>query len=138
MPSTDRWSSEYRFDPEPSRSSTSTLHLSPTRSRMSRSWQVGWLPRIGSRTLVFGRRVKLPSSVMQQASTRLSVRTRSNQRTERPVMVDLDLAAPPARPGRRPVTTGRMIPHDQLEQFSPPEIRAELIEAAKSLPGVFT
>ena len=53
-------------------------------------------------------------------------------------MADLDLAAPPARPGRRPVTTGRMIPHDQLEQFSPPEIRAELIEAAKSLPGVFT
>lgn len=44
----------------------------------------------------------------------------------------------PKRPGRRPATTGVEIPHDQLEQFSPPEIRAELLSAVKAMPGVFT
>jgi hypothetical protein len=50
----------------------------------------------------------------------------------------VDLAAPPPRPGPRPVTTGREIPHDQLDQFSPPDIRAALVEEAHVLPGVFT
>jgi hypothetical protein len=44
----------------------------------------------------------------------------------------------PARIGARPVTTGREIPHDQLDQFSPPEIREQLVAEAKALPGVFT
>ncbi|KUJ36604.1 hypothetical protein ACZ90_70505 [Streptomyces albus subsp. albus] len=44
----------------------------------------------------------------------------------------------PPRPGTRPRTTGQEIPHDQLDQFSPPEIRAELIARAQALPGVFT
>lgn len=44
----------------------------------------------------------------------------------------------PARIGDRPKTTGAMIPHDQLDQFSPPEIRQGLIDAATALPGVFT
>jgi Family of unknown function (DUF5519) len=52
--------------------------------------------------------------------------------------VAIDLIAPPARPGPRPITTGVEIPHDQLDQFSPPEIRARLIEVARALPGVFT
>ncbi|WP_125646033.1 luciferase family protein [Nonomuraea sp. WAC 01424] len=42
------------------------------------------------------------------------------------------------RPGVRPVTTGREIPHDQLDQFSPPEVRAALVGEAEALPGVFT
>ena len=50
----------------------------------------------------------------------------------------VDLAAPPPRPGPRPLTTGREIPHDQLDQFSPPEIRAALVDGARALPGVFT
>ncbi|WP_067532970.1 luciferase domain-containing protein [Nocardia crassostreae] len=50
----------------------------------------------------------------------------------------LDLAAPPRRRGPRPTTTNREIPHDQLDQFSPPEIRASLVAYARSLPGVFT
>ena len=52
--------------------------------------------------------------------------------------MDLDLATPPLRSGRRPTTTGLEIPHDQLDQFSPPEIRAALIKEAEALPGVFT
>lgn len=44
----------------------------------------------------------------------------------------------PARTGDRPRTTGAMIPHDQLDQFSPEEIRTALIEFAAALPGVFT
>lgn len=47
------------------------------------------------------------------------------------------LSALPPRKGPRPATTGREIPHDQLEDFSPPEIRDELITRAKALPGVF-
>ncbi|WP_067815409.1 luciferase domain-containing protein [Actinomadura kijaniata] len=50
----------------------------------------------------------------------------------------LNLDAPPRRSGPRPTTTGREIPHDQLDQFSPPEIRAALVREAESLPGVFT
>jgi hypothetical protein len=50
----------------------------------------------------------------------------------------VDLTALPPRQGRRPRTTGLEIPHDQLEDFSPPEIRAELIARAQALPGVFT
>jgi hypothetical protein len=49
----------------------------------------------------------------------------------------LDLTAPPPRPGARPTTTGQEIPHDQLDQFSPPQIRAALIAQAQTLPGVF-
>jgi hypothetical protein len=47
------------------------------------------------------------------------------------------LSALPPRKGPRPATTGREIPHDQLEDFSPPEIRAALIARAQALPGVF-
>lgn len=50
----------------------------------------------------------------------------------------VDLAAPPLRPGSRPVTTGLEIPHDQLDQFSPAHIRAALIAEGEGLPGVFT
>ncbi|MCG5218078.1 luciferase domain-containing protein [Streptosporangium soli] len=50
----------------------------------------------------------------------------------------MNLTAPQPRSGPRPATTGREIPHDQLDQFSPPEIRAALVEAAQALPGVFT
>lgn len=50
----------------------------------------------------------------------------------------VDLAAPLSRLGPRPVTTGREIPHDQLDQFSPPAIRAALVEEGQALPGVFT
>ncbi|WP_431951639.1 luciferase family protein [Nocardia lijiangensis] len=49
-----------------------------------------------------------------------------------------DLTALPARAGTRPATTGLEIPHDQLEAFSPPEIRSALIEFVRSLPGVQT
>ncbi|WP_431970167.1 luciferase family protein [Nocardia sp. bgisy134] len=49
-----------------------------------------------------------------------------------------DLTALPARTGDRPATTGLEIPHDQLEAFSPPQIRSVLIEFARSLPGVRT
>jgi hypothetical protein len=52
--------------------------------------------------------------------------------------MDLDLTAPPRRSGTRPTTTGLEIPHDQLDQFSSPEIRAALIKEAEALPGVFT
>ena len=52
--------------------------------------------------------------------------------------MDLDLTTPPLRSGTRPTTTGLEIPHDQLDQFSPPEIRAALIKEAEALPGVFT
>lgn len=52
--------------------------------------------------------------------------------------MEVDLTAPTTRAGARPVTTGLEIPHDQLDQFSPPEIRARLVEVARSLPGVFT
>ena len=44
----------------------------------------------------------------------------------------------PERRGERPATTGLEIPHDQLDQFSPPEIRAALVAKAQALPGVFT
>ncbi|MFC9996532.1 luciferase family protein [Nocardia sp. NPDC127526] len=54
------------------------------------------------------------------------------------VSIPVDLAAPPRRPGPRPTTTNREIPHDQLDQFSPPEIRDALVAYARSLPGVFT
>ncbi|RMI34908.1 luciferase domain-containing protein [Nocardia stercoris] len=50
----------------------------------------------------------------------------------------IDTAALPRRAGARPITTGREIPHDQLDQFSPPEIRAALVAAAAALPDVFT
>jgi hypothetical protein len=50
----------------------------------------------------------------------------------------VDLTTLPPRKGIRPATTGREIPHDQLEQFSPPEIRAQLVARAQALPGVFT
>ncbi|TMR94085.1 luciferase family protein [Nonomuraea basaltis] len=50
----------------------------------------------------------------------------------------MNLTAPSPRRGPRPATTGREIPHDQLDQFSPPQIRAALIETAQALPGVFT
>lgn len=50
----------------------------------------------------------------------------------------VDLSALPPRKGPRPATTGREIPHDQLEGFSPPEIRAGLVARAKALPGVLT
>jgi hypothetical protein len=32
----------------------------------------------------------------------------------------------------------REIPHDQLEAFSPPEIRDAVVARARRLPGVFT
>lgn len=50
----------------------------------------------------------------------------------------IDLTAPPTRTGTRPTTSGLEIPHDQLDQFAPPDIRARLIEVAQQLPGVFT
>ncbi|TQF06589.1 phospholipase [Kitasatospora acidiphila] len=50
----------------------------------------------------------------------------------------VDLSVLPARSGVRPATTGREIPHDQLEDFSPPRIRAQLVARAQALPGVFT
>jgi hypothetical protein len=49
-----------------------------------------------------------------------------------------DLTALPPRKGPRPATTGVAIPHDQLEYFSPPEIRAQLVARAQELPGVYT
>lgn len=52
--------------------------------------------------------------------------------------MDLDLFHPPRRTGSRPATTGLEIPHDQLDQFSPPEIRAALVKEAEALSGVFT
>ncbi|MFI9510800.1 luciferase family protein [Nocardia sp. NPDC052566] len=52
--------------------------------------------------------------------------------------MEVDLSTPPRRSGIRPTTTGREIPHDQLDQFSPPEIRAALVAQAQELPGVFT
>src|SRR5882757_8385108 len=52
--------------------------------------------------------------------------------------MDLDLTTTRRRTGTRPTTTGLEIPHDQLDQFSPPEIRAALIKEAEALPGVFT
>ncbi|MFD0365261.1 luciferase family protein [Nocardia sp. GCM10030253] len=50
----------------------------------------------------------------------------------------VDLHTPPRRRGPRPTTTGREIPHDQLDQFSPPQLRAALVGHATALPGVFT
>ncbi|MFC8506005.1 luciferase family protein [Streptomyces sp. NPDC057411] len=50
----------------------------------------------------------------------------------------VDLSVLPPRKGPRPETTGREIPHDQLEDFSPPEIRDALVARARQLPGVFT
>ncbi|MFB7454093.1 hypothetical protein [Streptomyces sp. NPDC056194] len=45
----------------------------------------------------------------------------------------------PARPPWPPPRHHRPgVPHDQLEDFSPPEIRAELIARAQVLPGVLT
>lgn len=44
----------------------------------------------------------------------------------------------PSRQGSRPATTGREIPHDQLDQFSPPAVRDALVAAAEGLDGVFT
>ena len=49
-----------------------------------------------------------------------------------------ELSAPPPRSSPRPMTTGVEIPHDQLDQFSPPQIRAALVKQAQALPGVFT
>jgi NADPH:quinone reductase-like Zn-dependent oxidoreductase len=43
----------------------------------------------------------------------------------------------PSRLGPRPTTTGREIPHDQLDQFSPPAIRDALVAVAESLDDVF-
>jgi hypothetical protein len=54
------------------------------------------------------------------------------------LVTDLDLTAPPRRSGPRPVTTGLEIPHDQMDQFSPPQIRSALVARAQKLPGVFT
>ncbi|WP_327355114.1 luciferase domain-containing protein [Streptomyces sp. NBC_01304] len=51
--------------------------------------------------------------------------------------MSVDLTTLPARKGTRPATTGREIPHDQLEDFSPPEVRAGLVARAKQLPGVY-
>ncbi|MDO0937300.1 DUF5519 family protein [Streptomyces sp. DG2A-72] len=50
----------------------------------------------------------------------------------------VDLSALNPRKGPRPATTGMEIPHDQLEAFSPPEIRAELVARGSALPGVYT
>lgn len=50
----------------------------------------------------------------------------------------MNVSTPPRRVGPRPTTTGLEIPHDQMDQFSPPEIRAALVKEAESLPGVFT
>lgn len=52
--------------------------------------------------------------------------------------MDLDLTTPQRRTGARPTTTGLEIPHDQLDQFSPPEIRAALVKEAEALAGVFS
>jgi NADPH:quinone reductase-like Zn-dependent oxidoreductase len=52
--------------------------------------------------------------------------------------VSVDLHALPRRRGARPTTTGREIPHDQLDQFSPSGIREALVAAARQLDGVFT
>ncbi|NUR26013.1 MAG: phospholipase [Catenulispora sp.] len=52
--------------------------------------------------------------------------------------MDLDPTSLPLRPGLRPTTTGREIPHDQLDQFAPPAVRAALVLEAESLAGVFT
>lgn len=52
--------------------------------------------------------------------------------------MSVDLTNLPARKGDRPATTGKEIPHDQLEDFSPPEIRAALVARVEALPGVFT
>lgn len=41
----------------------------------------------------------------------------------------------PIRRGQPPHTTGVEIPHDQLDQSSPPEIRARLLAHARMLPG---
>lgn len=54
-----------------------------------------------------------------------------------PSLEVIDLTDPPLRLGARPVTTRAEIPHDQLDQFSPPEVRTALISHARSLPGVF-
>lgn len=50
----------------------------------------------------------------------------------------VDLAAPPGRRGPRPATNRAELGHDQLDQFSPPHIRAVLIARIQQLPGVFT
>ncbi|MFI6317466.1 luciferase family protein [Nonomuraea sp. NPDC050556] len=50
----------------------------------------------------------------------------------------MDVSTLTRRVGTRPTTSGLEIPHDQLDQFSPPEIRAALVKEAESLPGVFT
>lgn len=42
----------------------------------------------------------------------------------------------PERAGKRPHTTGLEIPHDQLDQPSPPAIREALLEFARQLPGI--
>jgi hypothetical protein len=42
--------------------------------------------------------------------------------------MDLDLTTTRGRTGARPTTTVLEIPHDQLDQFSPPEIRAALVK----------
>lgn len=55
-----------------------------------------------------------------------------------PDLEAIDVTAPPPRLGRRPLTTGVEIPHDQLDQFSPAEIRIALIAYAQTLAGVFT
>ncbi len=54
------------------------------------------------------------------------------------VAMEVETLTFPARTGMRPLTTGRAIPHDQLDQFSPPEIRGALVKFAQGLPGVFT
>jgi hypothetical protein len=40
----------------------------------------------------------------------------------------------PVRPGPRPLTTRVQIPHDQLDQPSPPELRERLLAHARALP----
>jgi hypothetical protein len=42
----------------------------------------------------------------------------------------------PVRQGPRPLTTRAEIPHDQLDQPSPPEIRERLLAHARALPDV--
>jgi Family of unknown function (DUF5519) len=51
-------------------------------------------------------------------------------------MTDIAFADLPSRTGDRPRTTEQEIPHDQLDQFSPDEIRAGLLSYAAELPDV--
>ncbi|MEV0201645.1 hypothetical protein [Nonomuraea sp. NPDC050691] len=46
--------------------------------------------------------------------------------------MSIDLTVPPPRSGPRPRITGLEIPHVQLDQFSPPHIRAALVAEAQA------